>query len=651
MTQKSRRVYDFGPFRMDPTERVLLRDGRPLAVTSRAFDTLLVLVQNAGRLVDKTELMRAVWPDSFVEEGNLAVAVSTLRKALRDNGTKHRYIQTVSKQGYRFVHDVQEVVEPESTATPNSDALSPSLKPGLPAVKALTEAESVSVSIVPVPSGAIPSRKALSTVLKAGLPLLLGVGIIAGIVHLRGSRSAESRVHSLAVLPFQTLSSDAAGNYLGLGLADAVITKLGSTGEIVVRPTSAVMKYAGSATDPLAAGREQGVDAVLLGHVEAEGSQVRVTAQLVRVKDGNLLWADSFEDDRQQMFALQARVAERVARSMAMGLSPGARIRLVQQDTRNSKAYELYLEGRYFWNRRTPEGLLRSIDYLKQATTEDPNYALAYSGLADAYVLLDLFGVEPWRQAYPNAKAAALNALRLDDSLAEAHSSLGMLSLLYEWDWAKAEHEFQRAIDLNPNYAIAHDWYASDLLATGRCGEALEQARRAQGLDPLSFVINDKLGRVYYSCGQYQQAISTLQKVLNLDPNYARARARLGVAYLASESFPDALRELKAAQQLSASDSNIEAVLGYAEARSGDPEAARQILGQLVERSHREYVPAFSMAVICVGLGDTHGALDWLEKAYQDRATQMVYVKTDPLLEPLHSDSRFGALLRRMRLF
>lgn len=649
MTQKSRRVYDFGPFRMDPAERVLLREGRPLAVTSKAFDTLVVLIQNAGRLVDKTELMGAVWPDSFVEEGNLAVAVSTLRKVLRDNGAKHRYIQTVSKQGYRFVHDVQEVVEPDSNEIPSSNTVPPPLKLGPTAGP--EPKETASTSITPAPPGPLSSRKTFSTALRAGFPLLLALGIIAGIVHLRRTGSGEARIHSLAVLPFQTLSSDATASYLGLGLADAVITKLGSTGEIVVRPTSSVMKYAGSATDPLIAGREQRVDAVLIGHVEAEGNQVRVTAQLVRVKDGNLLWADSFEDDRQQMFALQSRVAERVARSMSIGLTAGAKMRLAEQDTQNSKAYELYLEGRYFWNQRTPEGLRRSIDYLKQAATEDPNYALAYSGLADAYVLLDMFGVESWRQAYPNARAAALDAVHLDDSLAEAHSSLGMLALLYEWDWTKAEHEFKRAIDLNPNYAIAHDWYASDLLATGRCGEALEQARQAQALDPLSFVINDKLGRVYYSCGQHQQAITTLQKVVDLDPNYARARARLGVAYLASQSFTDAIRELKAAQQLSSADPNIEALLGYAEARTSDPEAAREILGRLVERSHREYVPAFSMALICVGLGDTHSALDWLEKAYQDRATQMVYVKTDPLLESLHSNPRFDALIRRMRLF
>jgi TolB-like protein len=477
------------------------------------------------------------------------------------------------------------------------------------------------------------------------------MSVIAGIAHFRRSSSTETRIRSLAVLPFQTLSSDPAASYLGLGLADAIITKLGTTGEIVVRPTSAVMKYATSLPEPQAAGREQGVDAILLGHVEADSSEIRVTAQLVRVKDGTLLWADTFEDDRQQMFSLQARVAERVARSMVTGLSAGAKMRLAQRDTQNSKAYELYLEGRFFWNRRTPEGLRRSIDCFKQATAEDPHYALAYSGLADAYVLLDLFGVEPWRQAYPSAKAATLNALRLDDSMAEAHSSLGMLALFYEWDWAKAEREFKRAIDLNPNYAIAHDWYASDLLATGRCGEALEQARRAQALDPLSFVINDKLGRIYYSCGQYQQAIATLQKVVDLDPNYARARARLGVAYVASHGFTDAIRELKAAQQLSATDPNIEGLLGYAEARANDTAGAREILAGLIERSHREYVPAFSMALICVGLGDVHNAMDWLERAYRDRATQMVYVKTDPMLDPLRSNPRFGDLLRRMQLF
>jgi DNA-binding winged helix-turn-helix (wHTH) protein/TolB-like protein/tetratricopeptide (TPR) repeat protein len=646
MTHKSRCLYDFGPFRIDPAERLVLREGHRVRLTPKAFDTLLVLVQNAGHLVDKSELMQAVWGDSFVEEGILTVEIAALRKALRDNRAKHRYIETVAKQGYRFVHDVHEV-QPHLAQASISSTIAPSSEVPVPSM----QVQSGSVAIAAARLGVLSSRKPLPITMKVAVSLLLLVGVVAGSLRFRGSTGAQTRIHSLAVLPFQTLGPDPTASYLGLGFADAIITKLGSTGEIVVRPTSAMMKYAPSSTDPRAAGREQGVDAILVGRVEAGGSQIRVTAQLVCVKDGNLLWADTFVDDRQQMFALQARVAEGVARSMAMVLSTGARMRLAQPDTQNSKAYELYLEGRYFWNRRTPEGLRRSIDYLKQATTEDPNYALAYSGLADAYVLLDLFGVEPWRQAYPNAKAAALNALRLDDSLAEAHSSLGMLSLFYEWDWTRAEHEFKRAIDLNPNYALAHDWYASDLLDTGRCGEALEQARRAQELDPLSFVINGKLGRAYYSCGQYHQAITTLQRVVDLDPNYARARARLGVAYLASQSFAEAIRQLRVAQRLSATDPNIEALFGYAEARSGDPEAARQTLTRLVERSHHEYVPAFNMALICVGLGDIRNALDWLEKAYQERDTQMMYVKTDPLLEPLHSNPRFGALLRRMQLF
>jgi DNA-binding winged helix-turn-helix (wHTH) protein/Flp pilus assembly protein TadD len=579
MKRKARHVYEFGPFQIDAEERELLHEGKPVHLATKAFDTLLILIRTSNHLMERSELMRAVWADSFVEEGNLTVAISMIRKALGDDGNEHRYIQTVRKGGYRFVCGVREVMKPQ---------------PVLPA------------------------------------PLL--------------------EFHALAVLPFRSMNSDSDHEYLSLGLADAIITKLARTEQIIVRPTSAVLKYATSPVDLLAIGREQGVDAVLSGYIETFPDRVRVTVQLVHVGDESLLWADTFEERPQRIFTLEDEIAKRIAQWMSVRLSREPEMRQTRPDTENPKAYQLYLEGRYFWNKRTEEGLRRSIEYFRQATTEDAQYALAYAGLADSYVLLDSYGVEPAFQAYPVAKAAALKALQLDNSLAEAHASLGMVYFYYEWNWSAAEHAFQRAVALNPNYVLAHSWYALNLGAMGRYEEALDQVRRAQELDALSLEINTVVGRIHYFGRQYERSIDAYRKVIDLDPHYARAHTRLGMTYAASGAFEDAIHEFEQSQRLSCFDPYLAGLLGYAQALSGSTRKARKLLEELTERPRGRYVSASSVALIWIGLGKSDEALEWLAKAYQGRSTDMVYAKTEPLLDPVRSDPRFTALLRQMGL-
>jgi DNA-binding winged helix-turn-helix (wHTH) protein/TolB-like protein len=626
-TEQPRHLYEFGPFRVDPTERLLLRDGLPVPVTAKAFDTLLFLIQRRTHLVEKSELMKAVWADSFVEEGNLAVTISMLRKALGDEGSERRYIQTVAKRGYRFVSEVHETLAAD---------------PPLPAAAV----PDIAASLRAEP----PRPKSLLLILGGGVLVL---AILAATIFLARSRTSHvtpSEIRSLAVLPFQPLNSSAPPDYLGLGIADAVITKLGGTGRIVVRSTTAVAKYQHAAEDPLAIGREQGVDAILSGHIETLPNRVRVTVQLIHVADGALLWAGTFEESPQQIFDLEDQVAEGAAQAMGVRLSGGAKMRLARRDTGDSKAYELYLEGRYFWNKRSEEGLRRSITYFQRATADDPQYALAYAGLADAYGLLGLFGSEPVQQAYLGSREAALKALRLDDSLAEAHTSLAMLSFYYEWDWAQAEREFRRAIALNPNYPTAHAWYALNLAALGHNPEALNEVLRAEELDPLSSIVNTHVGRVNYFGRRYDRAIEAYRKVIDLDPGFERAHMRLGMVYAAQRDFDSAMRELQAAQRLSVPDSSyLDGVLGYAEGFSGNKAGARDLLEQLTDRSRRPNVPAFSIALIYIGLGDHDSAFQWLERAYEKHSTYMVYVKTDPLLDPVRSDPRFAQLLHKMR--
>jgi DNA-binding winged helix-turn-helix (wHTH) protein/TolB-like protein/lipoprotein NlpI len=615
MENDSRHLYEFGAFTVDPAERLLLREGELVPIKAKVFDVLLVLIRRSGRLVEKSELMTAIWPDSFVEESNLTVSVSLLRKALGDDGDEHKYIQTVPGRGYRFLGEVRELGKPKDKSS-------------------------------------IPPRRrsSLSSAFYIVCLILAALTVAVVTARFRKPSGVQAEIHSLAVLPFQFLGSDNAHGYLSLGIADAIITRLGSTGQIAVRPTSAVGQYANSPADPVAIGRQLKVDAILTGHLEALSDRTRVTAQLVRVADGALVWAGTFEKSPDQMFALEDEVAERIVHSMPLRLSSEAQVRLARPSTENSKAYQLYLEGRYFRNKRTKEALHRSIEDFKQATTQDGHFALAYAGLADSYILLGSRGVEPSRKVFEDAKTAALRSLELDTSLAEAHASLGMIYFYYEWNWREAEEQFQTAIALNPNYAVAYDRYALFLAAMARQEESFVQVRHAHELDPVSLDINTVVGRTFYLSRHYDESIDAYRKVIDLDPYWARAYIHLGTTYTAEGAYADAIREFGESERLAGADPYLDGLVGYAQARSGNTVKARELLEQLTRRSRRENVPAYSIAIVYLGLGERDKALEWLDNASQDRSTYLVYAKTDPLLDPLRSDPRFAALLQRMGL-
>jgi DNA-binding winged helix-turn-helix (wHTH) protein/TolB-like protein/Tfp pilus assembly protein PilF len=634
MKQTVQYLYEFGPFRIDPMERQLLRSGDSVPLTAKAFDTLLILVQRSGHLVGKSELISAVWTDSFVEEGNLTVVICTLRKALGDDNSERKYIQTVAKRGYRFVGEVREIVEPE----PERPMETPALE-RLPFVS---------------PPEFVPEKaqqRPPSSAARIALYALLVVAAVLGVsLYLKRAFFGDgAAIKSIAVLPFQALNPDAVPDYLSVGMADAVITRLGNTGQIIVRPTSSIQKYVHAFADPVKAGKEQKVDAILEGNIELQSNWVSVRVQLVRVRDGALLWADMFKERPEQMFLLEEEVAERVVQSAPFRLSQPAKVRLARADTTNPKAYQLYLEGRYLLNKRTEQTVRKSMDSFKQAIANDPRYALAYSGLADAYVLLGTYGEAPW-ELYPNAKAAMLKALELDDSLADAHASRAMISFHYEWSWGEAEQEFQRALALNPNDPMVRAWYAMFLGAMGRPEQALREAELAKQLDPLSPVVGLVSSRIFYWNHEYDRAIAGYSKIIELDPQFASAHTRLGMTYLAKRSLPEAAHEFEEAEKLSGPNAYTEGLLGYADALSGNTPKAHQMIQKLTERSGHEYVPALSIALIYVSLGEREHALEWLSHSYQDRSTHMVYAKVDPLLDPMRSDPRFNALLHQMGL-
>lgn len=653
---RGRLLYEFGPYRVDPAERQFLREGIPIPLTTKAFDTLLLLLEQSNHLVEKSEIMAAIWPDSFVEESNLSVTIWMLRKALGGRREGNQYIQTVPKRGYRFVAEVKENYSeldlpksrPAELAGPTDSCVWDEAAAASPPPPAIQEqAERVESSLKAGRSYWRPVSARIQRLALLAVTLLVAAG---AVIHYRSPSFAATTIRSLAVLPFETLNSPKGQEYMGIDITDSVITRLGSLDHLQVRPTRAVLQYSSPSADPRYIGRAEKVDAVLVGSVDQRAQEILVNVQLIRVADGVMLWAHSFEDTPEHMSALEDGIANEIDNLSSIHASAEKKVPPMREETENREAYRLYLEGRYFWNKRTENGLRRSIEYFQQATLADDHYAEAYAGLADSYALLGSYGIEPAERAYPNAKAAALRALELDNSLAEAHTSLGLIDFYYAWEWTQAGEEFQRSLAINPDYAMTHMWYAVNLVAQARNGEAIMEIQKAEDLDPMSLIINTEVGRVFYLTHQYDRAMDAYQKVIDLDPEFARAHTRLGMVYLAKKDFAGAIQEFEKAKGLTGPDPYLDGLTGYAQASSGNVAPARALLKSLDQRSHREFVPAFSMALICIGLGDRERALDLLTKSFEDRSTYMVYAKVDPLLDPLRSDPRFVDLLKRMKL-
>ncbi len=656
MFSEVQKRYEFGPFRLDPTEHTLLRGDQVVALTPKAFETLALLVQKSGHLVRKDELIESVWHDTVVEESNLNVIIHTLRKALGDDPRESKYIETVAKCGFRFVAEVRKAEEHEQTASAPTNgsgsvkvATQSSFAEQINAVHSAT----LSPSSLPRPRD---RRRLVVLVLSIIAVVLTATSISVWRSNRRPTTAAAppTQVRSIAVLPFGVLSSEKGDEYLSLGLADALITSLSQTRQVIVRQTEAVAKYQNTGKDPLEAGREQGVDAVLEGQVQRIGDRVRVSARLVRTSDGTSLWADHFEEKFTNIFAVEDAVAEKVARTTVLAMNGAGEAptteRLTKRYTENNEAYEAYLKGRYMWNKRTVDSLQKALGYFQQALRLDPNYSLAYVGLADTYTLLSFFTLAAPSDAFPKAKEAAEKALAIDPTLAEAYTALGQYKAYYEWDWNGAEVEFQKGIALNPNYPLLHHWRSLNLIAMGRMDEARAAMQRALELDPLLLVSNVNLGRIDYYEGRYDQAIKQYQRALELDKDFMRTHLRMGLAYVQQGRYHEALTEYNKALEIAGDTPQIRAHIAHVLAVSGKRSEALIELAKLQERAKRQYVPPYDIALIYVGLGENDKAFAWLEKAYDDHSTEMIYFKVDPLLAPLHSDPRYQNLLRRMKL-
>ena len=625
MAQETKRFYDFGPFRFDPAERLLLRHGRPVPLAPKTTDTLLVLIQNAGHLVEKDDLIKRVWPDTFVEEGNLNKNISVLRKALGQWDGGLEYIETVPRRGYRFVFP-----PPEEQQSP-------------PQQEEVAEAGASPVSI--------PAHRRLpklaAAIIASGFTLALTFFLIWKIRPGNASRGMATSIRSLAVLPLENLSGDASQDYFADGMTDALITDLGQISALRVISRTSSMQYKGAHKSLPQIARELNVDAVVEGTVLRSGERMRVTAQLIHASTDRHLWAQEFEGDLRDILGLQNQIARAVADEIRVKLTPEQKSLLSGVRMLNPEAHEAYLRG--FYAMPTIDGFQEKIRDFNRAIELDPTYAMAYVGVANSYIQLGhMVALRP-QEAFPAAKVAALKAIALDDNLADAHEALGTVAFLYDWEFERAEKEFRRAIELNPNSADAHAGYSDFLAAMGRGDEAISQRKKNIENDPLSVEAIAELARVLYWTRHYDEAITEARKVLTIGPDLLRADVFLGLSLVQKGEFPEALVELEHSVSLWKDDSWI-GFVAYAKAASGDKAGAYRILGDLERRSKKHYVSPWWLASIYSGVGNKEKALFFLERAYEGREHDLVFSKAWPMFDNLRQDARYRDLMKRVGL-
>jgi TolB-like protein/DNA-binding winged helix-turn-helix (wHTH) protein/Tfp pilus assembly protein PilF len=634
------RIIHFGVFELDLKAGVLRKRGLRLKLSEQPFQVLSVLLEKPGEIITREELRNRLWPsDTFVDfDHGLNNAVMRLREALGDDSENPRFIETIPRRGYRFIAPVSGLVPKAASAldehgnTSNEGA----------------ESDIHTVSPEPPvwhwsPAGIV--IVGVAAVLFCALSVLFWyrrVSPDAGIAH-------QSK--SLVVLPLENLSGDKDQDYFADGMTDDLIANLAKIRSLRVISRSTAMTYKDTHKPLSQIARELNVDAVVEGTVLRVGDRVRITAELVQVSTDRHLWADTYESQMGDILALQNRVSSAIVNEIRINLTPEDQQRLAKTQAVAPEAFENYLKGRYYWNKRSDENLTRAIGYFEQATHEAPQYSLAYAGLADCYAIIsaEIFGTMSPQQAAPKAKAAALRALDIDPTLAEAGTSLATVKFNYDWDWTGAAEGFASAIQQNPSYATAYQRYSLYLMAIGRPEDSFTQINKARELDPLSISINFSLGWRLYLARQYDRAIEQLRNTLEMDSSYELPHLVLGLSYAQKGNFASATDELRKAVELSHGTPLMVSALANVYARSGNKAEAERLLGSLVSESRNNYVSPFYFAVVYAGLGQSDKAMDWLEQAYSDRSNGLVFLKVDPVLDGLRSNPRFQALQQKLK--
>jgi TolB-like protein/DNA-binding winged helix-turn-helix (wHTH) protein/Flp pilus assembly protein TadD len=623
----------FGDFEANIETGELRKQGSRIRVSAQPFEVLTMLVERPGELVTREQLRERLWPEEvFVDfDHGLNAAVNKLREALCDSTESPRYIETLPKRGYRFLQPVK-CGERPAEASVNGETKQAVAPPQV---------------LAPV-AGAINWRRIAAA---GAVALLLAVGFF---VLRRGARpdatsTTVPRISSIAVLPLENLSNDPEQQYFVEGMTDEIITDLAKLPGLRVISRTSAMQYKGTHKTMPQIARELNVDAVVEGTVLRDGNRVRIRTQLVYAPADRHVWAQAYERDLKDVLTLQANLAQDIASEIQLNLTSQQRANLSARSV-DPEAHELYLKGRYFWNKRDQAGFTKAIDYFQQAIAKDPTYAAAYAGLADSYALSGGLYLLPVEQAMPRAQAAAEKALELDSNLAEAHASLGLIAPFSNWNWADAQRHYERAIELNPNYATAHHWYAEGyLMPVGRSDEAIAEMRKAQELDPLSAVIATDLGKELYFVHKYDEALVELHRALELDPSFVSAHNWISDTLLEKGMYNDAKAELEKTKSRKEERIYIRQT-AYLYARMGRRAEGRAALAKSLQLSQGKQASSGAVALTYAALGDKEESFQWLEKAYTERSSFMTSLKYWSVFDPLRSDPRYTDLLRRVGL-
>jgi TolB-like protein/DNA-binding winged helix-turn-helix (wHTH) protein/Flp pilus assembly protein TadD len=626
----------FGVFEVDLRAGELRKHGVRLRLQEQPFQVLAMLLERPGETVTREELRNRLWTaDTFVDfDHGVNKAINRIRDALGDSATSPRFVETVARRGYRFIADVAV----EGVPLARSETRTGDLIAGAD--------ESVAPVAIPPPMGRL--RRWYPWTITG---VTLALASIVVVVWARQFRALQlPPIRSLAVLPLENLSGDNSQEYFADGMTDELIATLGQISALRVISRTSVMPYKRARKGLPQIARELNVDAIVEGTVLRSGGQVRITAQLIEARDDKHLWSESYDGDLRDTLTLQNTVARAIAEQIRINLNPEEQATLKQRKVVDPEAYEAYLKGRYFWNKRTGDDLEKAVAYFNRAIERDPTYAQAYSGLADTYALLGdwEYGVLAPRDALPRAKAAAIKALQLDSTLGEAHTSLAFCLDAFDWDLKSADTEFRRGIELNPGYATAHHWYAWHLSLLGRNNDAIGELKKALSLDPLSLIINADLAELLLIAHFTNESIQQSRKTIEMDVNFPLAHNQLAVAYLQAQRKDEAISELQQAVRLSSGSPTCIANLARAFAVSGRRNEAVQLLGDLKKRSRASSSNASEIAVVYAALGDNNQAMTWLEKGYEERFNPSVLLR--PGFDPLRADPRFQDLERRVGL-
>jgi len=623
-------VYEFDSFRIDSAKRLLWNGGEPQAVTPKVFDTLVCLVKNAGKTISKDELMAAIWPDTVVEENNLNKNISALRQLLGEKPGEHRFIATVPGKGYRFVASV---VERSENGIQNVDVVpSDAVLPGLIRSKADKAGETHRVN---------PSH------LRYWLIATLAIVSFAAALYLWQKRHSPSagRIRSIAVLPFKPIAIESRNEAMEFGMADSLITQLSKSNNFVVRSIRGKQRDTATDRDPAEIGHSLGVDAVLDGSIQVVEDRIRITTRLIRTSDGKQIWAAHFDEQMRHVFAVQDSISERVATVLNAKLGKQSR----KHYTEDVESYQLFVLGRYTAFKLTPQDHSKAIEYFRKAIDRDPNYALAYAGITGTYTTYMLASDARPADTMPDAKAAAIKAVELDDELPEAHVALGRVAMFYDWNWAEAERQFLRAYDLDPNESEGQLFLAHFYSNMGKHEKAIEFGKRARELDPLTMNRNALEGQFLFYAGRYDAAIDRLNQTIELDPNHWLPRMFIARPYIEKGMFREAIAACERAKELGSSSLEIQALTGWSYAKLGEIESARAEIEALEKISERRYVPSYFPALIHNALGETDAALSLLEKGVAARDVRMTFLKVDPKWNNLRNEPRFIALMKQMK--